>query len=194
MRQFEPPSGDTVGFQDYLRLLPHAPVASSDRMGWVDLQAIRCRATPAFERNLPALTYHRLLLYTRPPEELDLRYEGVKRSVPPPAGSISLMPAGSPAQVRSSGCKDELHIFLEPGLVARVAAEAFELDPARLAVRPLDAALDEVLVWGQPGGHLELPCEMVGAEVGDRRHLLQAWAGIEVLLDVLDDGAEPSPR
>ena len=58
--------------------------------------------------------------------------------MPPPAGSISLMPAGSPAQVRSSGCKDELHLFLEPGLVARVAAEAFDLDPARLTVPPLD--------------------------------------------------------
>jgi hypothetical protein len=44
------------------------------------------------------------------------------------------MPAGSPARVRSSGCKDELHIFLEPGLVGRVAAEAFGLDPARLTV------------------------------------------------------------
>src|SRR5262249_25623766 len=63
-----------------------------------------------------------------------------RRSVPPPAGSISLMPAGSPARVRSSGCNDELHIFLEPRLVARVAAEAFELDPARLMVPSLDGS------------------------------------------------------
>src|SRR6516165_2066334 len=55
---------------------------------------------------------------------------------------------------------------------------------------PLDAAQDDVLVRGQPGGHLKLPCEMVGAEVGDLPQLRQAWAGIEVLLDVLDDGAE----
>jgi len=62
----------------------------------------------------------------------------VKRHVPPPAGSVSLLPAGCPARVRSSGCKDELHIFLEPGLVGRVAAEVFDLDPARLTVPPLD--------------------------------------------------------
>jgi AraC family transcriptional regulator len=49
------------------------------------------------------------------------------------------MPAGNPARVRSSGCKDELHIFLEPALVERVAAEAFGLDPARLTVPPFDA-------------------------------------------------------
>jgi AraC family transcriptional regulator len=79
-----------------------------------------------------------LVLFTRPPEELDLRYDGVKRHVPPPAGAISLLPAGSPARWRWSGRNDTLHIYLEPGLVARVAAEAFELDSARATVRPLD--------------------------------------------------------
>jgi AraC family transcriptional regulator len=123
---------------EWLRLLPHEAAASSDRLGWVGLQAARCRAAPAFDINLPALTHHRLILFSRPPEELDLRYEGVKRHRPPAAGSVSLLPAGSPAQVRSSGCKDELHLFLEPSLLARVAAEAFDLDPARLTIPPLD--------------------------------------------------------
>src|SRR5262249_59634109 len=77
--------------------------------------------------NVPAITHHMLILFARPPEELELRYEGVKRHVPPPAGSVSLLPAGSPARVRSGGHKDELHVFLEPGLVGRVAAEAFGL-------------------------------------------------------------------
>ena len=164
MSQEERGRGNPIGFRDYLRLLPHEPVASSD-LGWVDLEAHNCRAAPAFELNLPALTHHRLLLYTRPPEELDLRYEGVKRSVPTPAGSISLIPAGEPAKVRSSGTKDELHIFLEPGLVARVAAEAFELDPARLRVPPLDGlylpqlratmlAVNEELMANGAGGRL----------------------------------------
>jgi AraC family transcriptional regulator len=79
------------------------------------------------------------------------------------------MPAGSPAQVRSSGCKDELHIFLEPGLVARVAAEAFELDPARLTVPPLDGlylrqlraamlAVNDELMANGAGGRLAAEC------------------------------------
>jgi AraC family transcriptional regulator len=63
----------------------------------------------------------------------------VKRHLPPPAGSIMLVPAGSPALWRWSGHKDSLHVYLEPALVARVAAEAFDLDPARLTVPPLDA-------------------------------------------------------
>ncbi len=76
-----------------------------------------------------------------------------------------LLPAGTPGQVRSSGHKDQLHIFLEPGLVGRVAAEAFDLDPARLTVPPLDglelpplrAAITAVgaeLASGGPGGPL----------------------------------------
>ena len=125
-----PGRGEPIGPLDWLRLLPHEAAASSDRLGWVGLDAARCRATPAFELNLPALTHHRLFLFACPPEELDLRYEGVKRNVPPPAGSISLMPAGSPGRVRSSGCKEELHIFLEPGLVRRVGGRRVRPGPS----------------------------------------------------------------
>src|SRR5262249_57907441 len=119
------------------RVLPFRTDASSDRMGWVSMQAARCRAEPAFERSIPALTYHRLVFVARPPDELDLRYEGVKRHNPTPAGSITLGPAGSPGWARSSGHKDELHIFLDAGLVARVAAQAFDPDPTRLTGPPL---------------------------------------------------------
>src|SRR5262249_60580034 len=60
------------------------------------------------------------------------------RSAPPPAGAIWLVPAGSPARWRWSGRRDLLAIYLESGLVAQVAAEAFDLDPARLTVPSLD--------------------------------------------------------
>src|SRR6516164_4463183 len=59
---------------------------------------------------------------------------------------------------------------------------------------PLDAAHDDELVRRQPGGRLELPREVVGAEAGDHGHLLQGQAGVEVFLDVRDDGPEPPPR
>jgi AraC family transcriptional regulator len=145
--------------------IPFEEAAASDWQGWVGLEAARYCETPAFEFNPPAITHHRLVLYVRPPQELDLLYEGVKRHVPPLAGSISVVPAGSPHRVRSSGCKDELHIYLEPGLVARVAAEAFDLDPARTTVPPLDGldlphlraaigAVDAELTAGGAGGRL----------------------------------------
>src|SRR5262249_19363527 len=115
------------------------------------------------ELDPPRITHHRQVLFARAPEELDLRHEGVKRHVPPPAGSISVVPAGSPALLHWSGREDTLHIHLEPGLVARVAAEAFDLDPARLTVPPLDGldlphlraamgAVDAELTAGGGGG------------------------------------------
>jgi AraC family transcriptional regulator len=75
------------------------------------------------------------------------------------------MPAGTPALWRSSGRRDLLHIYLEPGLVPRVASEGFGLDPARLTVPSLDAldlphlraamgAVDAELTAGGAGGRL----------------------------------------
>src|SRR5262249_48054600 len=70
-------------------------------------------------------------------DELELRYEGVKRHRPPPAGAVSVVPAGSPSRWRWRGTKGSMHVYLEPGLVGRVAAEGFDRDPARLALPPL---------------------------------------------------------
>jgi len=77
-----------------------------------------------------------LVLHTRPPEELAMRYEGVERYIPPPAGTISLIPAGCPSQWRWSGHSDCLHIFLDQVLVTRIIAETFDIDPARQTVPP----------------------------------------------------------
>jgi AraC family transcriptional regulator len=131
----------------------------------VALEAARYHASPAWEYDAPALTHHRLVLVTRPPQELDLRFEDLKRYVPPPAGSMILVPAGTPGQVRWSGGFDWLHVYLEPDLLARIAAEAFGLEPARLIVPPLDglelphlraamAAVGAELTAGGPGGAL----------------------------------------
>jgi AraC family transcriptional regulator len=156
---------DSIRPWDWLKVIPFQAVAASDRLGWVGLEAARYRASPAWEYDAPALTHHRLVLVTRPPEGLELRFEGVKRHVPPPAGAIILVPAGTPGRVRWSGGFDWLHIYLEPGLVARVATEACDLDPARLTVPPLDAldlphlraamsAVDCELTTGGAGGPL----------------------------------------
>ena len=138
MHQKEPAGGDPIGARDWRKLFPFDAVLSSVRLGWVGLEAARCREDRVFELNPPAITHHWLVLFLRPPKELDLHYEGVKRHVPPAAGTISLAPAGSPARWRWSGRRDLLAIYLESGLVAQVAAEAFDLDPARLTVPPLD--------------------------------------------------------
>src|SRR5262245_61149620 len=96
--------GDARGPLATLRqIIPFEAAAASDRLGWIGLEAARYRAAPAAELNPPALTHPRLVLFSRPPDELDLRYEGVDRHAPPPAGSISIVPAGSPALWRWNG-------------------------------------------------------------------------------------------
>ena len=165
MAQEKPGLGGPLGPIELRQLVPFEPCAASDRLGWVVLEAARYREEPASEITQPPMTHHALVLITRPPKELDLRYEGVNRHVLPPAGSISVVPAGTPALWRWSGRKDSLHIYLEPGLVARVAAEAFGLDPARTIVPPLDGldlphlraamgAVDAELTAGGAGGNL----------------------------------------
>ena len=165
IRQVEQQPADPLGPLDWLKIIPFEPAAASDRLGWVGLEAARYIDAPASEVSAPAITHHRLVLFVRPPEELELGYEGVKRHVPPPAGSVSLVPSGAPSRWRASGRRDWLHIYLEPGLVERVGAEAFDLDPARLPIPPLDGldlphlraamwAVDAELTAGGAGGQL----------------------------------------
>jgi AraC family transcriptional regulator len=165
MRDQQPARDNPIGPLDWLKRVPFRPDAASDGLGWVGLEATRFRAAPGSELDQPAITHHRLLMITRPPAELELVYDGVKRHVPPPAGSVSLLPAGSPARWRWSGRKDTLNVYLDPPLVARVAAEAFDLDPARVTVPPLDGldlphlraamrAVEAELTSGGAGGPL----------------------------------------
>jgi AraC family transcriptional regulator len=138
MRQQEPGLSGLIGPIELIKHFPGEPLAASDRLGWVGLEALRYRDQPPNEAFQPPLTHHSLVLFLRTPKELELQCDGVNRVVPPCAGSILVVPAGSPARWRWSSHSDSLHVFLEPGLVARVAAEAFELDPARVSVPPLD--------------------------------------------------------
>jgi AraC family transcriptional regulator len=156
MEQKEPGRSDLIRPRDWLKVIPFQAVAASDRLGWVGLEAARYRASPDWEYDAPGLTHHRLVLVTRPPQELELRFDEMKRHVPPPAGAIILVPAGTRGRVRWSGGFEWLHIYLEQELVARVAAEAFDLDPARLTLPPLDC-LDLP--------HLRAAMEAVGAEL-----------------------------
>src|SRR5262244_3592606 len=174
MHQDKPERGDPIGPLDWLKVIPFQAVAASDRLGWVGLEAARFRASPAWEYHAPALTHHRLVLVTRPPQELELRFGEVKRHVPPPAGAIILVRAGTPGWVRWSGGFDWLHIYLEPGLVARVAAEAFGLDPARLTVPPLD---------GLDLPHLRAAMGAVGVEL--TAGAAGGWLAAESLANVL---------
>ena len=165
MNRETPGHDGAIGPRERAGLVSFAPSAASDPLGWVGIEAARYAHLPDTEVDVPPLTHHTLVLVNRPPDEMDLRYEDVDRHAPPPAGSISVIPAGSPVRWRWSGSKDSLHVFLEPRLIAQVAAESFELDPARVVVPPLDRldlpqlraamqAVDAELNAGDAGGNL----------------------------------------
>jgi AraC family transcriptional regulator len=184
MQPQEMQSGGTIGSLEWRKILPFDPVLSSDRLGWRSLGAAQCGQEPAFERISPAISHHRLVLNARPPAQLDLQYDGVKRHRPHPAGSVVLIPAGRRAWVRSSGHRDELHVFLDPRLVTRIAEEEFDFDPARLEVRPLDGldlphlrsilgAVKVELMMGQAGSRLAAESFANLLSVHLLRHILE---------------------
>jgi AraC family transcriptional regulator len=93
---------------------------------------------------------------------MKLRYDGVKRDVSPPAGSIVIVPAGTPSKWQWSGPRDTLTVYLEAERIERVAAEAFELDAARLTIPPL-AGLD---LPGLRAAMLAVDSEMTSGAAG----------------------------
>jgi AraC family transcriptional regulator len=132
-------SGRLLGPLEYHPLVPVEPTAASQGLGWTGLEAIRFSELGDAEFERPALTHHSLILFTKPPDELDMRFDNVKRLRPPPMGSVSVVPAGIPTRWRWHGTKSSLHVYLEPELVGRIAAEAFGLDSARWMLPPLDS-------------------------------------------------------
>jgi len=148
------------------KIVPFNPVATSYGMGWKGLQAVRFRNSPLGEFSAAYKPgTHVLFLYVRPPKKMDVRYEEVNRDMPPPAGSISVVPAGSSVLCSHEGSVDSLLIYLEPSRVAQVAAESFEMDPSRTVVPPVDGlnapalrsamlAVDAELKAGGVGGPL----------------------------------------
>jgi AraC family transcriptional regulator len=120
------------------KIIPFAPSATSYGMGWEALQAIHWRKIPGSgECSFFPMSQHKLVLMIRPPEKMNLQYEGVKLDRPLPAGSILVMPAGSSREMGWQGGIDSLDVYLDPSLVARVTAEAFESDPTRTVIPPL---------------------------------------------------------
>jgi AraC family transcriptional regulator len=141
---------------------PLMPNVASFDLGWMGLQAVRFRDSISNEFSAPPISQHALILITRPPEKMNMRYEGVKRDLPPAAGSVAVMPAGSASLWHWRGGKDSLHIYLEPSLIARVATTSFELDSARMVVPPLDA----LMVPGLRAAMLAVDAELTAGGIG----------------------------
>jgi AraC family transcriptional regulator len=150
---------------DRLDALPVPPTATSGPMGWPSLRVEHFRDTPDFELDLPGQTHHLLALYLRPPEEMGIRSEGLDWQGTPPPNSVLILPAGHPRQAFWRGPTESVHVHLDPRRIARVAAEACDLDPDRIEppadgalidprIQAAILALDAELTTGGAGGRL----------------------------------------
>src|SRR5258708_14024258 len=146
-------------------LHPAVPDATSQDLAEVGLRALRFQYSAPNEVHWPPLSQHLLVLMTRPPAKMRFRYEGGKRDIPPPAGSIAVMPVGSEAEVCWQGTKASFHIYLDSKLTARLTTTSFEMHVSHNEITPLDAlilpelrttmlAVDAELTTGGLGGPL----------------------------------------
>jgi AraC family transcriptional regulator len=125
-------------FEAVQKLYPFAPSATSSGMGWEALHALRWRKVSASgEISYFPMSQHLLVLMIRPPKKHYMRSDGLKLDKPLPAGSITVVPAGSSVLCSRQGSADSLFIYLEPSIVERVATESFEFDPTRTVVQPV---------------------------------------------------------
>ena len=99
MRQQVPGLSGLLDPLELIKHIPGEPCAASVRRRWVGLEALRYRYQPPNEAFQPPLTHHSLLLFIHTPKEFEARSEGINRGVPPPAGSILVVPAGKPLMV-----------------------------------------------------------------------------------------------
>jgi AraC family transcriptional regulator len=138
---------------------------TSGALGWSGVRAEHLTDPPDSEVDVPPTTHHWLVLNHHLPSLFSLQFAGQNRNAPPPLGSMTIIPAGYPSQWRWSGSGESTHILVEPQLLARVAAEALDLNPDRVtlppvyslsdpAVRAAMLQLDAELRAGGPGGRL----------------------------------------
>jgi AraC family transcriptional regulator len=165
MADYTPDGRKHVTPDERLDFLPYPPAATSGPLGWSGLRVEHFRGNPDLDVHLPPLTHHLFLLYQRPPDLFSLRSEDLERQGPPPPGAIIFIPAGSPTWWDWHGPCESSQVQLGPQLLTRVAAEALELNPDRVALPPAYAlshpairapvlALDAELRAGGPGGRL----------------------------------------
>ena len=96
----------------YYSALREKSFATSYGMGWKGLQAVRAESPGGEFSAVITPSTHVLGLSLRPPEKMELRYEGVKRDMPPLAGSIAVVPAGSSVQTRWQGARTRSSFIL----------------------------------------------------------------------------------
>jgi AraC family transcriptional regulator len=152
---------------DRLVHIPYAFRHTSATLGWHGLRVEHNSQQPASDIVHPPLECLWLMLTGETfPERTDHRCDDARHNGDGLPHAVNLLPPGVESQWRWRNTIDSTHCQVSPTLVAKVAEEAFDLDPARVhfPVRYYDQSSPEVintltalrqeLLTGGPGGRL----------------------------------------
>ena len=103
--------------------MPRAPARSSDGLDWPHLQAYRFLNPPSPGLYLPPLASHFIVAHLSTPCDVRTRWSGTARACRSVPGNLMIMSAGQDSFWDWTVELDELHLFLDPALLARLAAE-----------------------------------------------------------------------
>jgi AraC family transcriptional regulator len=164
-RTVQPPKALTP--DDRLGHIPYAFRHTSATLGWHGLRVEHNSQQPASDILHPPLECLWLMLTGETfPEGTDHRCDDARHNGDGLPNAVNLLPPGVESQWRWRNTIDSTHYQLSSALVAKVAEEAFDLDPARVhfPVRYYDRSSPEVidtltalrreLLTGGPGGRL----------------------------------------
>ena len=165
MKYTWPYSGRPLSPDQFRAKLPGAS-RSSALLGWSGIHVEHVPVLAAGEFEVPPLTYHHVVLLGRTsPGFASQRCDGVKYEGLSLPGGVGVIPAGAARRCRFEKSGSWTYAQVDPGLVARVAAESCGIDFARRDPRPLFqdswrpvaaamAALRDEVVSGGLGGRL----------------------------------------
>ncbi len=125
-------------------LLPTQPVLSSGSGNWKDLVLQRYKQPPA-KLDVPGMRDHLLILHLAGPVMIEHLEGGARQKCWYPSGYMNLLPAGQPVSRVLNGRTDTLCMHIAPDLLAEVAEQAYDVDPARAYLVPQLAMPDESL-------------------------------------------------
>ena len=152
---------------DRLAPIPYTFRHTSTTLGWSGLRVEHYSQQPAGDLVLPPIECLWLMLTGETfAEHTDHRCDGARYNGDGLPHAVNLLPPGVESRWRRRNTIDSTHYQLSPALIAKVAEEAFDLDPdrVRFPVRYYDqsspelidtlTALRHELLAGGPGGRL----------------------------------------
>ena len=147
------------------------PEMTNWTLGASEVQATHQRNIGSDEIRIGALPQHLIILFTKPPLEMNIRSEGVKRNAPPPVGSIAFVPAGAVAAIIDYIMANLDHrptlermaelVHLSPDHFARQFKAATGLAPSQFVIARRVERAQELL-----GGRQELSLAEVAIAAG----------------------------